>query len=280
MAKIIAGVGTSHIPSIGAASDKGIDRNEYYKPLFDGYDYAREWMKKLDPDIVFLVYNDHGNSFTLELINSFVLGVADTFDAADEGYGPRAIPQMNGDPEFATHIAESLVLEEFDICIANKMTIDHGGSVPLTVMFDKPKEWPCKIIPLCVNVMMYPQPTGKRCLDLGKAIRRAVESYPQDLRVAVFGTGGMSHQLQGERAGLINREFDTAFLNKLQDKPEELAKIGHVEYIRDAGSEGIELIDWLLMRGTMKKPREIHRHYHVPLSNTAAGLICFEEDEH
>jgi protocatechuate 4,5-dioxygenase beta chain len=207
-----------------------------------------------------------------------VLGCADDFSPADEGYGPRKVPMVEGDSEFSSHIAESLIFDEFDMAIANEMDVDHGLTVPLTVMYGKAEAWPCRVIPLCVNVIKYPQPTANRCFNLGKAVRRAVESYPKDLRVAVFGTGGMSHQLQGERAGLINQEFDQMFLNNLQDNPEKLAKIGHTEFLRESGSEGIEMIMWLIARGAMEKPREAYRFYHVPMSNTAAGLICFEED--
>ena len=277
MASIVAGVGTSHIPSIGAAADKGMDQDPYYKPVFDGYGPAREWISKIAPDVVILVYNDHASAFSVELVNTFVLGVADTYAPHDEGYGPRPVPDVQGHGKLASHILESLVLDEFDMALANEMTVDHGLTVPLTVMYDKPAAWPVKVIPLCVNVIKYPQPTGNRCFNLGRALRRAVESYPENLKVAVFGTGGMSHQLQGERAGLINKDFDTRFLDALCDTPEQLTSLTHVDYMRDAGSEGIELIMWLTMRGAMQSPQEIYRFYHVPMSNTAAGLVCYEE---
>jgi len=277
MARIVAGVGCSHIPSIGAAADNNKEQDPYYKPLFDGYAPARQWIKGVAPDVVILVYNDHASAFSVELINTFVLGVGDQFKPHDEGYGPRKVPDVQGHGELASHILESLILDEFDMALANEMTVDHGLTVPLTVMFDKPDAWPCKVIPLCVNVIKYPQPTGNRCFSLGRALRKAVESYPEDLKVAVFGTGGMGHQLQGERAGLINQEFDQNFLDHLLDKPEELTKLTHVDYLRDAGSEGIELIMWLMMRGAMQSPKAAYRFYHVPMSNTAAGLVCYEE---
>ncbi|MFK7891366.1 MAG: class III extradiol dioxygenase subunit beta [Granulosicoccus sp.] len=277
MARIIAGVGTSHIPSIGAAADKNMDHDPYYRPVFDGYAPARQWIKDIAPDVAILIYNDHASAFSVELINTFTMGVADSYAPHDEGYGPRPVPDVIGHSDLAGHIIESLILDEFDMCLANEMTVDHGLTVPLTVMFDKPEAWPIKVVPLCVNVIKYPQPTGNRCFNLGKALRRAVESYPEDLKVAVFGTGGMSHQLQGERAGLINQEFDSMFLNKLIDEPETLLSLTHVDYMRDAGSEGIELIMWLMMRGALKAPREAYRFYHVPMSNTAAGLVCYEE---
>jgi protocatechuate 4,5-dioxygenase beta chain len=183
-----------------------------------------------------------------------------------------------GEPDLAWHLAESLILDEFDMTIANEMSVDHGCTVPLSIMFDKPEQWPCKIIPLCVNVIQYPPPTGKRCYDLGKAIRKAVEAYDKDIKVAIFGTGGMSHQLQGERAGLVNPEFDNSFLDRLTTDPVGLTKIQHVEYMREAGSEGIELVMWLIMRGAMgDDASETYKFYHVPASNTGAGLIVLED---
>jgi len=277
MAKIIAGVGTSHVPAIGAAVDHNKTDTPYWKPLFDGYKKARDWMAETKPDVVILVYNDHASAFSLELIPTFAIGVAPSFKPADEGYGPRKVPDVVGHPELAWHLAENLILDEFDMTIANKMPVDHGCTVPLSIMCDKPAEWPCKVIPLCVNVIQYPQPTGNRCYNLGKAIRKAVESYDEDITVAVFGTGGMSHQLQGERAGLINAEFDTRFLDGLTKDPIGLTKIGHDEYIRESGSEGIEMVMWLIMRGALNEDaHEVYRHFHVPASNSAAGLIILE----
>lgn len=277
MAEIIAGVGTSHVPLIGVAIDQGLTGQDYWKPVFEGFARSREWIKQLDPDVVILVYNDHASAFSLELIPTFALGCAEEFPIADEGWGPRPVPPVLGHPELAWHIAQSTILDEFDMTIVNRMPVDHGLTVPLSLMFGQPEEWPCKVIPLCVNVVQYPPPTGNRCFELGKAIRRAVESFEQDLRVVIFGTGGMSHQLQAQRAGLINKEWDTKFLDDLVSKPERLVTIPHLEYLREAGSEGIELVMWLVMRGALNKQvREVHRLYHVPASNTALGHIILE----
>jgi len=279
MVKLVGGVGTSHVPSIGAALDLGKTQEPYWKPLFDGYETARQWMKEANPDVVIIVYNDHASAFSLQLIPTFLIGVADEFLPADEGYGPRDVPVVQGDSRLAWHLAESLILDEFDLAIANEMPVDHGLTVPLSIMCDQPDAWPCKVIPLCVNVIQYPPPTGMRCYKLGKAIRRALDSYDDNLKVAIFGTGGMSHQLQGERAGIINQEFDIDFLNKLGSDPESVASIPHAEYIMETGSEGIEMIMWIVMRGALDdKVQEIYRHYHVPASNTASGLIIFEND--
>src|SRR5882672_10727411 len=212
VARIVAGVGTSHIPAIGAAWDNKKTAEPYWQPVFKGFERSKEWIAKLKPDVCIVVYNDHASAFSLEIIPTFAIGCGDEFAIADEGWGPRPVPNVKGHPELASHIVQSLVLDEFDITIANKMEVDHGLTVPLTLMFGQPQEWPCPIIPVAVNVVVYPVPTGHRCYMLGKAIRKAVESFDKDLRVVIFGTGGLSHQLQGPRAGLINREFDTSFL--------------------------------------------------------------------
>ena len=224
-----------------------------------------------------VVYNDHANAFSLELIPTFALGLGDRFEIADEGFGPRPVPIVEGHPELAWHLAESLILDEFDMTLVNEMKVDHGLTVPLSVMFGEPDAWPCKVIPLAVNVVQYPPPTGNRCYRLGQAIRRAVESYEGNERVVIFGTGGLSHQLQAERAGLINAEWDYQFLDQIVADPEAVTKISHLEYMRDAGSEGIELVMWLIMRGAMSPTvREVYRATHVPTSNTHNGLLILE----
>ncbi|HNP34402.1 MAG TPA: class III extradiol dioxygenase subunit beta [Woeseiaceae bacterium] len=280
MARLVGGVGTSHVPSIGAAVDLGKTQEPYWKPLFAGYGPARQWMNDVAPDVAIIVYNDHASAFSLDLISTFLIGVADEFQPADEGYGPRTVPCVAGDSKLAWHLAESLILDEFDMAIANKMPVDHGLTVPLSIMCGQPNIWPCKVIPLCVNVIQYPPPTGLRCYKLGKAIRRALDIYEEDLKVVILGTGGMSHQLQGERAGLINEEFDINFLDQLSSNPDWVANISHEEYLMEAGSEGIEMVMWMTMRGALDvNVKEVYRHYHVPASNTAAGLIILENND-
>jgi protocatechuate 4,5-dioxygenase beta chain len=277
MARIVAGVATSHVPAVGAALDHGRTQEPYWAPVFKGYEFSKRWIAEQKPDVVILVYNDHASAFSLELIPTFAIGCADAFEPADEGWGPRKVPRVQGHPELAWHIAEATILDEFDMTIVNKMDVDHGLTVPLSLMFGQPDTWPCRVIPLAVNVVQYPPPTGNRCYQLGKAIGRAVASFDQDLKVMIFGTGGMSHQLQGPRAGLINTVFDTAFLDRLTQDPQALVRIPHLEYMREAGSEAIELVMWLVMRGALgAQVREVHRHYHVPASNTALGHIILE----
>jgi len=282
MARITASVYTSHVPAIGAAIDLGKTQEDYWKPLFAGYDFSKQWMKGNKPDVIFLVYNDHATAFSLDLIPTFAIGTAAEYQPADEGWGPRPVPKVVGHPELASHIAQSVIQQDFDLTIVNKMEVDHGLTVPLSLMCGQPEAWPCPVIPFAVNVVQYPVPSGQRCFQLGQAIRKAVESFDQDLNVQIWGTGGMSHQLQGARAGLINREWDNAWLDQLINDPQACAKVPHIDYVREAGSEGIELVMWLIARGAMAdvaggpSPKVAHRFYHVPASNTAVGHAILE----
>jgi protocatechuate 4,5-dioxygenase beta chain len=274
MARITAGVTTSHVPAIGAAIDLEKQDSDYWAPLFAGYEWSKEWIANERPDVVVLVYNDHASAFSLEVIPTFAIGCADDFAIADEGFGPRPVPKVVGHPDLACHLAQSLILDEFDMTVINEMKVDHGLTVPLSLMFGQPREWPVKVVPIVVNVIQYPPPTGERCFKLGQALRRAIESFDEDLNVQIWGTGGMSHQLQGPRAGLINQEFDNAFLDNMTENPDDLRKIPHIEYLREAGSEGIELVMWLIMRGALGDTVTLlHRFYHVPASNTAVGHL-------
>ncbi|WP_146344399.1 class III extradiol dioxygenase subunit beta [Falsiphaeobacter marinintestinus] len=280
MARVTAGVGCSHVPAIGVAMDTGITEQPYWQPVFEGFKKSREWMKEQKPDVVFLVYNDHCTAFDASCIPTFALGCAAEFKPADEGWGPRPVPVVKNHQKLASHIAQSVILDEFDLTIMNEMEVDHGLTVPMSVMFGQhgvDDEWPTLVIPLAVNVVQYPAPTGNRCYQLGKAIRRAIDSYPEDLNVVVFGTGGMSHQLQYKRAGLINADWDQRFLDLMTEDPKAASQIQHLEYLRETGSEGIEMVMWLVMRGALDEDvTEVHRHYHVPASNTAVGHIILE----
>lgn len=281
-ARIGASVYTSHVPAIGAALDLGKDQEAYWQPVFKGYEYSKQWQQDNRPDVIFLIYNDHATAFSLDMIPTFAIGTAAEFTPADEGWGPRPVPKVIGHPELAAHIAHSVIEQDFDLTIVNKMEVDHGLTVPLSLMCGKPQAWPCPVIPFAVNVVQYPVPSGQRCFNLGKAIYNAIASYDEPLNVHIWGTGGMSHQLQGPRAGLINREFDTNFLDRLIENPANLATMPHIDYVREAGSEGIELVMWLIARAAMddvhggNKPRVAHRFYHVPASNTAVGHLILE----
>jgi protocatechuate 4,5-dioxygenase, beta chain len=250
MARITAGLTTAHVPAIGMAVDLGKTEEPYWKPVFDGYTWTRRWIEDNPADVVILVYNDHADAFSLDLIPTFAIGCADRFEPCDEGYGPRPVPVVQGHPDLAIHLVESLILAEFDITVINELAVDHGLTVPLSLVYGQPDAWPTRVIPLAVNVVQYPQPTGRRCLNLGKAIRSAVQSYA---------------------------DFDHAFLDRIVEDPENLALMPHLEYLREAGSEGIELIMWLIMRGAMgENVRELRRFYHVPASNTAVGHLVVE----
>ena len=277
MARLTAGVAMSHVPAIGVAVDLDKTEEPYWKPLFEGFEFSKEWIADENPDVIFLVYNDHASAFGLETIPTFAIGCGEEFEIADEGWGPRPVPVVKGAPDLAWHVRQSVIQDDFDLTTVNEMKVDHGLTVPLTLMYGQPAEWPCLVIPFAVNVIVYPPPSGRRCFELGRAIRRAVDSFDEDLNVQIWGTGGMSHQLQGQRAGLINKEFDQKFLDDLVSVPQSVAEIPHVEYMREAGAEGIELVMWLIMRGALNaEVTELHRHYHVPASNTAVGHIILD----
>jgi protocatechuate 4,5-dioxygenase, beta chain len=288
MAHISASVYTSHVPAIGAALDLGKSAEPYWQPVFKGYEYSRQWLEEDKPDVIFLVYNDHATAFSLELIPTFAIGCAAEFKPADEGWGPRPVPMVKGHPELAAHIAQSVIQDDFDLTIVNRMDVDHGLTVPLSLMCGQRDPvhgaWPCPVIPFAVNVVQYPVPSGRRCFQLGQAIRRAIERYDEPLKVQIWGTGGMSHQLQGPRAGLINRAWDNAWLDQLIADPKACSETPHIDYVREAGSEGIELVMWLIARGAMADvaggpaPTVKHRFYHVPASNTAVGHLILQNN--
>jgi protocatechuate 4,5-dioxygenase beta chain len=283
LARITASVYTSHVPAIGAALDLGKTQEPYWQKVFGGYEFSRRWMREHKPDVIFLVFNDHATSFSLEMIPTFAIGTAAEYAIADEGWGPRPVPKVVGHAELAAHIAQSVIQDDFDLTLVNRMDVDHGLTVPLSLLFGQVDAWPCKVIPFAVNVVQYPVPSGRRCFMLGQAIRKAIESFDEPLNVQIWGTGGMSHQLQGPRAGLINKDWDNQFLDRLIADPAGLSQVPHIEYVREAGSEGIELVMWLIARGAMADvaggavPKVAHRFYHVPASNTAVGHLILEE---
>jgi protocatechuate 4,5-dioxygenase beta chain len=280
MAEIVAGVTTSHVPAIGAALDTGKAGDPYWAPLFKGFEPSKKWIAEAKPDVCIVVFNDHACAFSPDIMPTFALGCAEEFPPADEGFGARPVPVVQGHPELAAHIAEQVVLNGFDLTLVNHMPVDHGLTVPLSLMFGQPQAWPCRVIPLAVNVTQYPFPTGQRCYALGRAIRNAVQSFEAPLKVVIFGTGGMSHQIHGARAGLINSDFDHAFLDRMTSDPDALARMPHVEYMREAGAESVELIMWLIMRGALNtRVEEIYRFYHVAASNTAVGHLILKNGE-
>lgn len=277
MGTIIGGIGTSHAPSIAHAYDKGQEEDPVWKPLFDGYKPAKAWLREAKPDLTIFIYNDHMDRFFFDAYPTFALGVAEDLPGADEGWGKRALPDFKGDPDLAWHVANSLVEQEFDLTICEELTVDHGILSIAPLLFDTP--WPCPILPLAVNVIRHPLPTARRLFKLGAAFRTAIESYPKDLRVAIVGTGGLSHQLHGPRFGYTNPEWDNRFLDLLENDPEELASLGHDDYMEWGGAESVEMIMWLVMRGALSPAvRRKHRFYYAPML-TGYGLVVFENDD-
>ena len=278
MARIVGGIGLSHVPSVGPVVDRGRQNDPAWKPLFDAYVPVRDWLSRLKPDVAVVVYNDHGADFMLDKYPTFALGAAERYGIADEGFGTRPLPEVPGDLELSFHVSESLIADEFDLTICQEMAVEHGFLVPMNLCFPHGAAgWPVRTIPLQVNVIQHPLPTARRCYRLGQALRKAVLSYKEELNVVVLGTGGMSHQLQGKRFGFMNEKFDQGFLDRLEADPEALAGISHQEIMEQAGAEAVELIMWLVMRGALSpRARRIHRHYYAPMT-TGMGLIAFED---
>jgi Catalytic LigB subunit of aromatic ring-opening dioxygenase len=279
MARIIGGIGTSHVPTIGMAFDRNKRDDPAWTPLFEGYDAVASWLAARAPDVLVFFYNDHATSFFFDLYPTFAIGVSEEFAIADEGLGPRPIPRLKGHPRLARHLAESLVNAEFDLAVFQDLPLDHGCTSPLTMLWPHAPDWPGALVPIEINVVQYPLPTALRCYKLGQAVRRAVESYPEDLKVVVVGTGGLSHQMQGERAGFNNTEWDMRFLDLIEREPETLTAMRHADFARLGGSEGVEVIMWLPMRGALSDgARKIHQSYYLPMT-TAMAVAVFEEPE-
>jgi len=277
MARIIGGIGTSHVPTIGMAFDRKKRDDPDWAPLFAGYEPAAKWLAERSPDVLVFFYNDHATSFFFDLYPTFAVGVSGEFPIADEGLGPRPLPPIKGHPGLARHLAESLVNDEFDIAVFQELPLDHGCNSPLTMLWPHSPDWPGALVPIEVNVVQYPLPTALRCYKLGQAVRRAVQSYPEDLKVVVVGTGGLSHQVHGERAGFNNTEWDMRFLDLIERDPRTLAAMKHADLARLAGSEGVEVIMWLAMRGALSEgARKVHQSYYLPMT-TAMAVAVFEE---
>jgi protocatechuate 4,5-dioxygenase beta chain len=276
MARIIGGIGTSHVPTIAMAFDKGKREDPDWKPLFQGYEGVARWLEEKRPDVLFFCFNDHATSFFFDHYPTFALGVSDEYAIADEGVGPRRIPPLRGHAALSRHIARSLVDAEFDISIFQDVPLDHGLHSPLTMMWPSQPDWPGRVVPLVVNVIQQPLPKPSRCFALGKALRKAIESYPENLKVAMVGTGGLSHQMIGDRAGFNDERWDREFLELIDRDPERLARMSIEDFMRLGGNEGAEIIMWLIMRGALApNARKIHQNYYLPMT-TAMAVAVFE----
>jgi protocatechuate 4,5-dioxygenase beta chain len=258
------------------AFDKGKNEDPDWKPLFKGYEPVARWLAEKKPDVLFFCFNDHATTFFFDHYPTFALGVSDEYRIADEGLGPRKIPPLKGHAALSRHIARSLIDDEFDLTIFQDLPLDHGLHSPLTMMWPSKPDWPARVVPLVVNVVQQPLPKPMRCFKLGRALRKAIESYPEDLRVAMVGTGGLSHQMIGDRAGFNNEKWDLEFLELIAADPERLAKMSVEDFIRLGGNEGAEVIMWLIMRGALApNVRKIHQNYYLPMT-TAMAVAVFE----
>jgi len=276
MAQILGGITTSHVPAIGRAIAKNLQQDPYWKPFFDGFIPVRQWLAEVKPDIVIVVYNDHGLNFFLDKMPTFSVGAAPEYRNADEGWGIPTVPPFPGDPALSWHLIQSLVGDEFDLTTCQEMKVDHAFTLPMALLWPD-QQWPVKTIPVCINTVQDPLPSAARCYKLGQALGRAVASWPGQEKVVVLGTGGLSHQLDGERAGFINKDFDLKFMQSLVDDPTWATQYNTRQLVELAGTQGVELLMWLTTRGALgPQVRALHRNYHIPISNTASGLMLLE----
>ncbi len=277
MARIVGAVTTSHIPAIGAAIAKGLQDEPYWKPFFGAFGAVHAWLESVRPDAVVVVYNDHGLQFFLDKMPTFAVGAADEYRNADEGWGLPTLPPYRGDAALSWHLIESLVAEEFDLTTCQEMLVDHAFTVPLKLLWPGTPACPVATVPVAVNTIQHPLPTPARCLKFGRALGRAIASYPEDLKVLLVGTGGLSHQLDGTRAGFINRGFDEMCMAAMVDAPDALARYSIRQLVEAAGTQGVEVLNWLIARAALAgRVEKVHSNYHIPISNTASGLMVLE----
>ncbi len=277
MAQLIGGITTSHVPAIGRAIARDLQADPYWKPFFDGYPPVHDWLAKVKPDVVVMFYNDHGLNFFLDKMPTFAVGAAAEYHNADEGWGIPVLPPIQGEQDLSWHLIESLIAEEFDVTTCQEMNIDHAVSLPMALLWPGQGAWPVRVVPVCINTVQFPLPSAARCYKLGQAVGRAIRSWDADQRVVVMGTGGLSHQLDGERAGFINKDFDVKFMDSLLADPAWATKYSITDLVELTGTQGIELLMWLAARGALgEQVRQVHRNYHIPISNTAAGLMVLE----
>ncbi len=276
MARIIGCITTSHVPAIGRAIAKGLQEEPYWKSFFDGFKPVHRWLAENQPDVAVIVYNDHGLNFFLDKMPTFAVGAAPEYLSMDEGWNIPTVLPFRGDPPLSWHVINSLVGEDFDITMCQEMVVDHAVCNPMALLWPGGTDWPVRIVPVEINTVQHPLPSAARCFKLGEAIGRAIASYEEDLRVVVVGTGGLSHQLDGERAGFINTAFDREFMASLTRDPRWATKFSTVELVEQTGTQGVEVLMWLTARATLRSAREVAACYHVPISNTAAGMMLLE----
>jgi protocatechuate 4,5-dioxygenase beta chain len=277
MARIVGGIGTTHVPAIGSAIAKGLQNAPYWKPFFEGFLGAHKWLAQVRPDVVIVFYNDHGLNFFLDKLPTFAVGAANEYKHADEGWGLPISPPFPGDAALSWHLIESLVADEFDVTTCQEMLVDHAFTIPLALLWPQAKARPVRTVPIAINTVQHPLPSPARCFKFGQAIGRAIASFERNLNVLILGSGGLSHQLDGARAGFINKEFDLMCMDKLVSDPEALTRYSSLQIVEAAGSQGVELLNWIAMRGALTgHAAKIHSNYHIPISNTASALLVLE----
>lgn len=275
MARIVGGLTTSHVPAIGGAIAKGLQQEPYWKPFFDGFLPVRRWLDEVQPEVAVVFYNDHGLNFFLDKMPTFAIGAAPEYRNADEGWGIPTVAPFTGELDLSWHVIEHLVAQEFDITTCQEMLVDHAFTLPMKLFW--PQGVPVTVVPICINTVQFPMPSARRCYALGQAVGEAIRSWDSDKKVVVIGTGGLSHQLDGERAGFINKPFDLKFMDSLVDDPEWATQYSIHELVEKTGTQGVELVMWLATRGAVPGPvRKVHTNYHIPISNTAAGMMALE----
>jgi protocatechuate 4,5-dioxygenase beta chain len=275
MARIIGGLTTSHVPAIGGAIARGLQQEPYWKPFFDGFLPVHRWLEDVKPDVAVVFYNDHGLNFFLDKMPTFAVGAAPEYRNADEGWGIPTLAPFRGQQDLSWHLIEHLVEREFDITTCQEMLVDHGFALPMKLFW--PQGAPVATVPVCINTVQFPLPSARRCYALGQAVGEAIASWDSDLKVVVIGTGGLSHQLDGARAGFINKPFDLKFMDSLVHDPEWATQYSTHELVEKTGTQGVELLMWLATRGAVPGPvRKVHTNYHIPISNTAAGMMALE----
>jgi protocatechuate 4,5-dioxygenase beta chain len=273
MARILGALTTSHVPAIGGAIAKGLQQEPYWKPFFDGFGPARAWLREEKPDVAVVFYNDHGLNFFLDKMPTFAVGAAPEYRNADEGWGIPTLPPFRGAPELSWHVIEHLVAREFDITTCQEMLVDHAFTLPLK-LFWPDGDCPVLTVPVCINTVQYPLPSAKRCLALGRAVGEAIAAWDSDSKVVMIGTGGLSHQLDGQRAGFINKPFDLKFMDSLVAEPEWATQYSTHELVEKTGTQGVELLMWLAARGAVPgRVKKVTGNYHIPISTTAAGMM-------
>jgi protocatechuate 4,5-dioxygenase, beta chain len=277
MAKIVGGINVTHVPYLGRAIAGNLQQEPYWKPFFDGFPPVQAWLDRVKPDVAVVVYNDHGLNFFLDKMPTFSIGAAEEYHNADEGWGIPTVAPFKGDVDLSWHLVDSLIEAEFDLTTCQEMLVDHAFTLPIEMLWPGRGTDTIRTVPICQNTVQFPLPSTKRCLAFGRAIGKAIESWESDARVVILGTGGLSHQLDGKRAGFINKTFDLEFMDKLVTDPDWIAQYSIPDIVELTGTQGVELLNWVTCRAALgDKVKTVHTNYHIPISNTAAGLQAIE----